>query len=157
MQLADDQDLPLPQRKHSIVTFVTRPSSLISASSAGWTLQHLIITCAHEPIGYHISPAANLLAETQLEQLLRTVDAMLGTCTDLQTVEVLHSAQLVDEGDLATAKGMVRKCMPRVRDKVRLIPYDLGKEGGARVEIGDGEVVLEPFERLWRSDWIYEL
>ena len=74
----------------------------------------------------------------------------------MQSIEVLYSAREVEEEGLVNAKGTVWRSMPKVGQKVRMAPYNI-KEGKVRVELGDGDIVLELLGRLWRDDWMYEL
>ena len=153
MQIAVDQDTP-SSRNHSNVTFVTRPSPSASTPNAKWTLQHIVVACAHEPITYTQNPTFNL--ESTMKQFLGYADDVAGAFQDLQTIEVLYCAPLVEPQDFAYAKDAVRKLMPKVGSKVRFTPYDLAK-GPTRLELADGDIVLEPFKGWWKSEWIYEL
>ena len=152
MQLADDQKASSLRRKHTTVTFVTHPSS---TPSAGWKLQHLIVGCAHEPITYIHGRSTSKV--TTVEELLCIIDDVLGVCSDLKTIEVLYSTEQVMHEYLAVARAQIRRWMLKLRDRVRLTPYDALQESNMRVEVGDGEFTIKPFEDLWKSNWIYEL
>ena len=134
------------------MTFVTRPST---SSSTGWTLRHLVVGCAHEPIGR--VPYLTYTPAAAAEQLLRSVDITLGACADLQTIEVLYSNEEIEQEGLAAAKDAIRKWMPKLKDRVRLTSYSPTEESSAPVEVGDGDFVIRPFGELLKSDWAYEL
>ncbi|KIP01789.1 hypothetical protein PHLGIDRAFT_327139 [Phlebiopsis gigantea 11061_1 CR5-6] len=150
MQAAYDRDTP-SSRNQSSITFVTRPSS---HTPAKWTLQHLVIACAHEPISFTMDPS--FILDDLLEKYLPLADDTVRRFQDLQTIEMLYSSLLVEPEDFAYAQRAVRKWLPKVGRKVRFSSYNLEKST-ARVELAGGEIVLEPFEGLWKSEWIYEL